>query len=66
MGLFDRFKKKEKVAEMAERLENFPEMLKVKLLFFDKPILDTDKILVELKLYFTKVDNSNSDKAQRP
>jgi len=63
MGLFDRFKKKEKVLEAAERLENFPEMLNAKLLFFEKPILNTAKILEELKLYFTRVENPSSDKA---
>lgn len=63
MGLFDRFKKKEKVQETEERLENFPEMLNAKLLFISKPTLDTDKILTELKHYFTKVDNPSNDKA---
>ncbi len=63
MGLFDRFKKKEKVEETAERLENFPEMLSAKLLFFEKPILTTDKILDELKLYFANVENPGSDNA---
>lgn len=63
MGLFDRLKKKEKAVETSERLENFPEMLNAKLLFFDKPILDREKILAELKVYFTNVDNPSSDKA---
>lgn len=63
MGLFDRFKKKDKIEEPVERLENFPEMLNAKLLFFDKPNLNTDRILSELKLYFTNVDNPSNDKA---
>ena len=63
MGIFDHFKKKEKIIETSERLENFPEMLNAKLLFSDKPILDTDKILAELKLYCANVYNTSSDKA---
>jgi hypothetical protein len=63
MGLFDRFKKKEKVKVTVERLENFPEMLNAKLLYFDKPNIDTNKILDELKLYFENVDNPKNDKA---
>ncbi len=51
MGLFDRFKRKEQTVEAAERLENFPELLNAKLLFFEKPILDIDKILDELKVW---------------
>src|SRR5690606_13400263 len=57
------FKKKEKIEEPVERLENYPEMLNAKLLFFDKPNLNTDKILSELKLYFKNVDNPSNDKA---
>lgn len=63
MGFFDRFKKKERVEETSERLENLPEMLNAKLLFFDKPILNPEKILEELKFYFDKVDNPQNDKA---
>jgi hypothetical protein len=63
MGLFDRFKKKEQIIETVERLENFPEMLNAKLLFFDKPKLNPDKILKELKLYYRNVDNPQNDKA---
>lgn len=63
MGLFDRFKKKEKIEKPVERLENFPEILNAKLLFFDKPNLNTEKILSELKLYFANVDNPSNDKA---
>lgn len=62
MGFFDRFKKKERVEETSERLENFPEMLNAKLLFFDKPILNPEKILEELKFYFDKVDNPQNTK----
>lgn len=63
MGFFDRYKKKEQVVERVERLENLPEMLHAKLLFFDKPILNADKILEELKLYFGNVDNPQKDNA---
>lgn len=63
MGLFDRFKKKEKIEEPVERLENYPQMLNAKLLFFEKPNLNTDKILSELKLYFKNVDKPSNDKA---
>lgn len=62
MGLFDRFKKKEQVKETEERAENFPEMLNAKLLFFDKPTLNPNEILEELKLYFTNVDNPENGK----
>ena len=66
MGLFDRFKKR-KIdllhLQPKGRLENFPEMLTAKLLFFEKPNLDADKILKELKLHFSKIDNSSNDKA---
>ena len=32
-------------------------------MFFEKPNLDADKILKELKLHFSKIDNSSNDKA---
>jgi hypothetical protein len=64
MGLFDQFKKKAKAEEPTERLENYPELLHVKLLFFDKPDLDSDKILSALKLYFRNVDTSTNDDAR--
>lgn len=63
MGFFDRFKKKEKVVESAERLENFPETLTAKLLFFERPVLHREKILAELKSYFKNVDSSGGGKA---
>lgn len=63
MGFFDRFKKKEPVEESTVRIENFPEMLNAKLLFFEKPILNSENILEELKFYFEKVDNSQNNKA---
>jgi hypothetical protein len=65
MGLFDRFKKRTEysVKTAPERLENFPEMLTVKLLFVDKPNLDADKILSEVKKYFAHVENPVRDKA---
>lgn len=53
MGLFDRFKKKATQQEEApmqeERLENTPEMLAVKLLFAEKPVIDRGRILELLK-----------------
>ena len=66
MGLFDRFKKKDDkpiVPATEERLENFPEMLTAKLLFLEKPNLETDRILKELRRHFSKVDNPSNDKA---
>jgi hypothetical protein len=66
MGFFDLFKKKQAAVATAaqeERLENYPEMLHAKLLFADKPKLDRDKILAELKLHFSKVENPASDNA---
>lgn len=65
MGLFNSFKKKTKPADDIEQehLENFPEMLTVKLLFVDKPNLDADKILKEVKKYFANVENSSKDNA---
>jgi hypothetical protein len=60
MGLFDRFKAKPKAIPQTEpeRLENFPEMLTVKLLFQKKPILNVVDILNELRLYFDEVENN--------
>jgi hypothetical protein len=65
MGLFDRFKKKTEHTDKAEQehLENFPEMLTVKLLFVDKPNLDAEKIFTEVKKYFANVENPSKDKA---
>lgn len=65
MGLFDRFKKKTEptVKTEQEHLENFPEMLTVKLLFVDKPNLDADKILEEVKKYFVNVENPSKENA---
>ena len=65
MGLFDRFKKKADPADTTEqeRLENYPEMLTVKLLFVDKPNLDAEKIFKEVNKYFTNVENPSKDKA---
>ena len=65
MGLFDRFKKKTEptIKTEQEHLENFPEMLTVKLLFVDKPNLDTDKIFEEVKKYFINVENPSKENA---
>ncbi len=60
MGLFDVFKKKSKIIQPSEseRLENFPEMLTVKLLFEKKPNLSAKDILKELQQYFDQVENN--------
>ena len=65
MGLFDRFKKKEQVADNPESdiLENYPEMLSAKLLFFDNPNVDPDKILSELRVFYKNVDNPSKGKS---
>ncbi len=65
MGLFDRFKKKTEPTNetVQEHLENFPEMLTVKLLFEEKPTLDSTKILVEAKKYFANVENPSKENA---
>ena len=65
MGLSDKFKKKttSPAKTEPERLENYPEMLTVKLLFFKKPNLDAEKILNETKKYFAHVENPSKDKA---
>lgn len=65
MGLFDRFKKKTGPADMTEqeRLENYPEMLTVKLLFADKPNLDAEKIFKEVKKYIANAENPSKAKA---
>jgi hypothetical protein len=58
MGIFDLFKKSTK----ADRMENYPEMLTAKLLFFEKPVVDITKIREELKKYFDQVEMSGDDK----
>lgn len=65
MGLFDRFKRKTESTDKTEqvRLENFPEMLTVKLLFVHKPNLDADKIFKEVKEYFSNAENPSKDNA---
>jgi len=62
MGLFDRFKKQQK-EEQTVSPGNVPEMLNAKLLFFDKPVLDADRILEEVKLKFSDVFRGGGDKA---
>lgn len=57
MGFFDRFKKKEIASEPEERLENVPEMLNVKLLFAEKPVINSQLVLAELRKYYPKVDH---------
>jgi hypothetical protein len=65
MGLFDRFKKKTEpiIKTEQKQLENFPEMLTVKLLFVDKPNLDADKIFEEVKKYFVNAENPSKENA---
>lgn len=60
MRLFDAFKKKSKTIQPSEpeRLENFPEMLTVKLLFEKKPNLSAKDILKALQQYFDVVENN--------
>lgn len=61
MGLFDRFKKKEASKEDMpmqqdeERLENVPGMLIVRLLFNERPVVDPDSILEQMK---TRIGNT--------
>lgn len=60
MGLLDRLRKIPKIADDGidanhEHLENFPEMLMAKLLFVEKPYLDSEKILKEAKIYFNDI-----------
>ena len=66
MGLFDRFKKKTEspvsTENETERLENFPESLTARLLFVEKPNLDAEKILNEVKKYFSNVEIPSKDK----
>jgi hypothetical protein len=65
MGLFNIFKKKN-FAEENEQItendpvENSPELLTAKLLFLDKPNLDSNQILAEVKKHFANVDHSFS------
>ncbi|TBO44922.1 DUF4261 domain-containing protein [Pedobacter kyonggii] len=66
MGLFNVFKKKNIVEEneqIAENdpLENFPELLSAKLLFLDKPNLNSNQILTEVKKHFENVEHSFSE-----
>lgn len=67
MGIFDIFKKKPTSPETpepaVERLENYPEILVTKLLFVNKPAINADKILAELKKYVDNVEHSQMDSA---
>ena len=63
MAFFDRFKKKEQIVETPNHLVNSQEMLSAKLLFFDKPDVNPNKILSNLKLIYSKVDNPSNEKA---
>lgn len=63
MGLFDRFKKKEKAPKPEEQLGNVPEMLNVKLLFVEKPIIDPQLVLAELREYYPSVEYPQDGKS---
>jgi hypothetical protein len=63
MGLFDRFKKKEKAPKLQEQLGNVPEMLNVKLLFAEKPIIDPQLVLAELHKYYPSVEYPQDGKS---
>lgn len=63
MGLFDRLKKKEKESAPEKRLENVPEMLNVKLLFVEKPTIDSQLVLAELRKYYPSVDHPQDGKS---
>ena len=63
MGFFDRFKKNPEESEPEARLENVPGMLNVKLLFDDKPTIDSQLILAELHKYYQKIDYPQDGKA---
>jgi hypothetical protein len=62
MGFFDRFKKEEE-SEPEERLENGPEMLNVKLLFAEKPTINSHLVLTELRKYYPTADNPQDGKS---
>jgi hypothetical protein len=63
MGLFERFKKKGEEPEPEERLENVPEMLNMKLLFVEKPIIDPQLVLNELREYYPSVEHPQDGKS---
>ncbi|SEO15595.1 DUF4261 domain-containing protein [Mucilaginibacter sp. OK283] len=65
MGIFNRFKKKSKISNNPEpeRLENYPEMLTTRLLFIDKPTINAEKILNELKKYVNNITHSEMESA---
>ena len=62
MAFFDRFRKEEK-NEPEERLENVPEMLNVKLLFTEKPVIDSQVVLAELRKYYPSVNHPQEGKS---
>ncbi|WP_316847747.1 DUF4261 domain-containing protein [Pedobacter psychrodurus] len=66
MGLSNLFKKKNITEENTQAtendpLENFPELLTAKLLFLDKPNLDSNQVLAEVKKFYAKVEHSFSE-----
>ena len=66
MGFFDQFKKSKptvKTEAESDRMENIPELLNAKLLFVERPNLDIEKILNELKKYYSNVEIPSKDKS---
>ncbi|WP_293305398.1 DUF4261 domain-containing protein [Pedobacter sp. UBA5917] len=66
MSLFNLFKKKNTVVENDQvtendPLENYPELLSAKLLFLNKPNLDRNQLLAEVKKHFANIDHSFSE-----
>ncbi|WP_025142062.1 DUF4261 domain-containing protein [Pedobacter jeongneungensis] len=66
MSLFNIFKKKNTVEENEQLtendpLENFPELLSAKLLFIEKPNLDSNQLLAGVKKHFANVEHSFSE-----
>jgi hypothetical protein len=59
MGLFDIFKKKTEAVEKPndEKLEIYADKINFKLLFKEKPVLNSSEIMNELKKYYSIVDN---------
>ncbi|HEX8659625.1 MAG TPA: DUF4261 domain-containing protein [Hymenobacter sp.] len=61
MGLFDFLRKGKADSSNEEQMRNYPQMLYAKLLFVDKPELNSQSITNELKLFYSSVDSSASE-----
>ncbi|TDL99643.1 MAG: hypothetical protein C4K58_07055 [Flavobacteriaceae bacterium] len=62
MGLFDIFKKKTEIENPNDKkLEIYADKINFKLLFKEKPILNSSEILKEVKKYYNVVDNLTDD-----